>query len=212
MPSPAWTSSIARTISAGGVSFSRKPAAPACSARRTSSSASKVVSTRTAGGSGCAASRRVAAMPSSCGMRMSMRTTSGRWQVDRAEHLAAVGGLGHHLEARRAGEHRSAGRSARARRRRRAGRGSSRQPGAQDERAVGVDAVLELAAGERDALGEPDEAGARAGQRRRPRRRPPARGCGPRPAGRRRARATVSVTAAPGACLRALVRPSCAIR
>src|SRR5436190_7537758 len=43
IPSPAWASSIARTISAGGVSLRRKPAAPACSARRTSSSASKVV-------------------------------------------------------------------------------------------------------------------------------------------------------------------------
>ena len=29
----------------------------------------------------------------------------GPVEVDRAEHLAAVGGLGHHLEARRAGEH-----------------------------------------------------------------------------------------------------------
>jgi len=29
----------------------------------------------------------------------------GPVEVDRAEYLAAVGGLGHHLEARRAGEH-----------------------------------------------------------------------------------------------------------
>ena len=42
-------------VHAGGVSWSRKPAAPARSAR----------------------SRPVAAMPSSCGMRMSIRTTSG---------------------------------------------------------------------------------------------------------------------------------------
>jgi len=48
VPSPAWTNSIARTISAGGVSLSGKPAAPACSARRTSSSASKAVRTKTA--------------------------------------------------------------------------------------------------------------------------------------------------------------------
>ena len=46
------------------------------------------------------------------------------------------------------------------------GLGHRRQAGAHDERAVGVDAVLELAAGERDALGEPDQAGPRPGQRR----------------------------------------------
>ena len=78
VPSPAWTCSIARTISAGGVSFSRNPPAPARSARSTNSSASNVVSTITAGGDGCARSNRVASIPSSCGIRMSIRTTSGR--------------------------------------------------------------------------------------------------------------------------------------
>ena len=79
MLSPEPTSSIARTISAGGVSLSRKPAAPARSARNTSSSSWNVVSMSTAGGRGWLRSSRVAAIPSSCGMRMSMRTTSVRY-------------------------------------------------------------------------------------------------------------------------------------
>ena len=78
MLSPAWTCSIARTISGGGVSFRRNPAAPARNARRTSSSASNVVSTTTAGGDGCERTRRVASIPSRCGIRMSISTTSGR--------------------------------------------------------------------------------------------------------------------------------------
>ncbi len=50
--SPSTTLPIAATISAGGVSLSRNPLAPAASARTTYSSASNVVSTMTFGGSG----------------------------------------------------------------------------------------------------------------------------------------------------------------
>ena len=68
-------------------------------------------------------------------------------------------------------------RTARARRRRRSGPGSARsrrprQPGPQAEVAAGVAAVLELAARQRDALGEADQPGARPGDRRAPARRP----------------------------------------
>ncbi len=105
MPSPAWTSSIARTISAGGVSLSRKPAAPACSARRTSSSASNVVSTTTAGGSRLGDEQPGGRDPVELRHADVHEDDVGAVEVDRAEHLAAVGGLAHHLEALRAGEH-----------------------------------------------------------------------------------------------------------
>ena len=61
--SPAATRRTASTIRAGGVSLSRKPLAPARSARSTFSSASKVVSTITSGGSGRRRSAAVALMP-----------------------------------------------------------------------------------------------------------------------------------------------------
>ena len=74
--------------------------------------------------------------------------------------------------------------------------------------------MLELAAGQRDALGQPDEAGAGTweGQR----------GVAATPTARRLTTSTTSAvpasavmvtsTAAAGACLRALVRPSCTMR
>ncbi len=75
--SPAATRRTALMISAGGVSLTRNPLAPARSALITCSSAWNVVSTITWGG---AASRRkavVAVMPSISAIRMSIRTTSG---------------------------------------------------------------------------------------------------------------------------------------
>ena len=80
--SPAATLRMASTISGGGVSLSRNPSAPAARAPTTCSSASKVVSTMTRGGSGSACSRRVASSPLSCGIRMSISTTSG-WRSPR---------------------------------------------------------------------------------------------------------------------------------
>ena len=83
-----------------------------------------------------------------------------------------------------------------------------RQRRAQDEVAVLVRSVLELAAGQRDALGQADEPGARA----------PARAGDGTPTGRLLTTATTSggpssceiatSTAAAGACLRAFVSPS----
>src|SRR3978361_1305960 len=54
-------------MSAGGVSFTRNPLAPARSALITCSSASKVVSTMTCGGGSSRRSAAVAVMPSICG-------------------------------------------------------------------------------------------------------------------------------------------------
>ena len=87
---------------------------------------------------------------------MSISTTSGRWTIDGGQHLAAVVGLADDLDLIRAGQHHP-------------------QPGA-DQRVV-VDqqdadhsvarrtksprsfgTVLERPAGQRDALGEPDQA------------------------------------------------------
>ena len=70
--------------------LSRKPLAPAASASNTYSSSSKVVSTstRTPASSSSATMRRVASSPSITGMRMSIRTTSGR--VERASSTAAA--------------------------------------------------------------------------------------------------------------------------
>ena len=86
--SPAATSRIARNMSAGSVSLIRKPAAPACRASKTYSSSSKVVSmiTRTPARDGSPTIIRNAAIPSSCGIRMSIKITSGR--VRRASSTA----------------------------------------------------------------------------------------------------------------------------
>jgi hypothetical protein len=68
------------TSSAGGASLSRNPLAPARSASQTYSSTLKVVTMSTI--AGVSTSRpaicRLASMPSSTGIRMSMTTTSGR--------------------------------------------------------------------------------------------------------------------------------------
>jgi hypothetical protein len=77
MASPAATSRIAWMMSAGGVSFSRNPLAPARSAPNTYSSRWKVVSTITFGGVSNEAIRSVAVIPFTSGMRTSMSTTSG---------------------------------------------------------------------------------------------------------------------------------------
>ena len=77
--SPAATTRIAVIRSAGRVSLSRKPLAPARSAPNTYSSRSKVVRmiTRAPADSGAAVIWRVASMPSSTGIRTSISTTSG---------------------------------------------------------------------------------------------------------------------------------------
>ena len=84
--SPAAASRTARSMSAGSESLIRKPAAPACSASNTCSSVSNVVSTitRTPASAGSAATARSAAIPSSRGIRMSIRTTSGRTRRTRS--------------------------------------------------------------------------------------------------------------------------------
>ena len=78
--SPAATTVIACTRSSRRTSLSRKPLAPARSASNTYSSRSKVVRMTTFTGSVTSgpASRRVASMPSTRGMRTSMSTTSAR--------------------------------------------------------------------------------------------------------------------------------------
>ena len=48
---------------------------------------------------GCSAfSRRVASIPSTVGIRTSIRTTSGEVARDELDHLVAVGALAHHVE------------------------------------------------------------------------------------------------------------------
>ena len=74
--SPAATTRMAVSRSAGSVSLSRKPLAPARSAAKTYSSRSKVVRMR-ARTSVLAVIRLVASMPSMTGMRTSIRMTSG---------------------------------------------------------------------------------------------------------------------------------------
>ncbi len=74
--SPECTCRIADSRSAGGVFFSKKPAAPALIAAKAYSSRSKVVSTITFGASGNDCNRRVASTPSRRGIRTSISTTS----------------------------------------------------------------------------------------------------------------------------------------
>ena len=84
------------------MSLTRKPEAPERIASKTYSSSSKVVSMTTLTSFRPASSvmRRVAARPSSRGMRMSIRTTSGRSSRTCAQRLLAVGGLSGHLDVR----------------------------------------------------------------------------------------------------------------
>ena len=203
---------IASTICGGGVSLSRNPSAPAASASTTCSSASNVVSTITRGGFGRACSSRVAPSPSRRGIRMSMSTTSGRSSPASRTPSSAVGGLADHLDVGVAAQHQGE-------------RGPHqrvvvddedrawcscrpRYPAVQDERDA-VAAVLEPAAAQLGALGQADQA------------EPGARGArGPKPIGLRSSTSMPSsgeplirtVSSAPGACLRALVMPSCTIR
>src|SRR3954447_21334152 len=104
MPSPAWTSSIARTISAGGVSLSRKPAAGLQRAQdelvgvegREDDDGGRVgLRGEQAGGSDSVELRHADVHEDDV----------GAVEVDRAEHLAAVRGLGDHVEVLGAGEH-----------------------------------------------------------------------------------------------------------
>lgn len=77
--SPAATTRIARTRSAGSVCFTKNPVAPDRMASKTYSSSSNVVSTTTLTSANCGSDAiiRVAPRPSSIGMRMSINTTSG---------------------------------------------------------------------------------------------------------------------------------------
>ena len=92
---------MAFSSSVGWVSFSRNPLAPARRAWKTYSSRSNVVrtSTRVAAVRSSAAMRRVASMPSTPGMRMSMSTTSGLVGHGQLDRLGPVGRLADHLEA-----------------------------------------------------------------------------------------------------------------
>ena len=78
--SPAATTRTADAISSGSASLRRKPPAPADSASYTYSSRSNVVRMSTCTSARTALERmaRVASMPLTRGMRMSMSTTSGR--------------------------------------------------------------------------------------------------------------------------------------
>ena len=75
--SPAATVRTASISCSGEAFFSRNPLAPASSAWNSVSSLSNVVRMRTAGGSGSAAIRRAASMPSTPGICTSRHTTSG---------------------------------------------------------------------------------------------------------------------------------------
>ena len=81
--SPAATTRTARSSSTGSVSFTRKPLAPCRTASKMYSSSSKVVRMmiRTEPSRGSPAIAFVASRPSSPGIRMSIRTTSGRARV-----------------------------------------------------------------------------------------------------------------------------------
>ena len=89
------------TSSSGCTSLSRKPLAPACRAAYTYSSMSNVVSMTTrAWHDGSAAIRRVAAMPSTPGIRTSIRTTSGLSRRHLGHRLVTVRRLPHHVHVR----------------------------------------------------------------------------------------------------------------
>ena len=195
----------------GGVSLSRKPSAPAASASTTCSSASKVVSTITRGGSGRACSARVASSPSgaasgcpSARRRAAAATSRSASRPSAASPTTSMSG------ARRAS---ARARSAPAGRRRRGGHD---------------DAVAHAAHGIQPCSTNGGPPGRGRGGRRAARRARPARPgrarsqasrC-PKPSGLRitTSRPCSGDTGqldreqAPGACLRALVMPSCTIR
>ena len=135
-------------------------------------------------------------------MRMSISTTSGSCSVTALRDLAAVGGLADDLDVLGAREqHRQPGADERVvvddEHADPLAHCRPRQPGAQPEVAVLVEAVLEPAAGERGALGEADEPG--------PRR----RGSPPRPAASTGAGLRTSIVEPfPGRSLDAAGRPA----
>ena len=99
--SPTAAARTASTRSAAPASFRRKPLAPFAIAVRTYSSRSNVVTTTTEIGSVTSgpASRRVAARPSSSGIRMSSRHTSGRSRWASSTASTSVGRLADDLDA-----------------------------------------------------------------------------------------------------------------
>ena len=94
-PWPRATVRTASTSASGSADFRRKPAAPARSASKTTSSRSNVVTTSTSIGAPVAgwASSRVAARPSMRGMRTSISDEVGVTAVRERDGLDAVGGL-----------------------------------------------------------------------------------------------------------------------
>ena len=160
-----------------------------------------------------ASSRRVASMPSSSGMRTSIRTTSGARRCASAIASQPVGGLADDLDVLLAPRGSCESPPARAPGRRRSGRarslGASTGSRARSSYPpLGPRACGELAAVDRDALAHADEpvAAAAARCRRRCRR----RGRRARPSRCRSARRTSACFAF--ACFSAFVRPSCTNR
>ena len=165
--SPAATRRTALTISAGGVSLSRNPSAPARSALITCSSAWNVVSTITCGGCVEPAQRGGRGDAVHLGHPDVHQHDVGSVLADRGDGAGAVVRLAHHLQVlgRRTGS--SAARRAPARRRRPAAPGPSpRQLGVHHEVARPVRAVHQGAAGQGDPLLQPEQAGAGTRQRR----------------------------------------------
>ena len=217
--SPAATSRTASTISAGGVSLSRKPPAPARSARSTWSSASNVVSTITCGRvvARRAAARWRRARPSAASGCPSARRPARRRRPRRPPRSPSATSATTRMSSAPAEHHRQRRRGP-ARRRRRSARGSARahaghgSQAAQPEVAARRPAVLEPAAGQADAARR-----GRSARSRRP---------GSRPRRRADRQPVADLDAQPvaggaverhvdrraGACLRALVSPSCTIR
>ena len=170
--SPAATRRIARRISVGGVSLTRNPAAPSRSAsehvvvdveRRQDDDLRRVRAR--------ARTSRVAARPSSFGIRMSMRTTSGRWaSMAAATSLPSSASPTTSRSRRGAEHHRQPGAHERVvvDDQHAESAGASRRPRQPRPQAVVAGLrvpVLEPPAGELDALGQPDQARARARDR-----------------------------------------------
>ena len=94
--SPAAMTRMADRSSSGGRSLSMNPLAPTRSAPKTYSSRSNVVRISTRGSGPAAVIRRVASIPSSTGMRMSMQHHVGRGPAGHRDRFRAVGGLAEH--------------------------------------------------------------------------------------------------------------------
>ena len=182
-----------------------------------------MVSTSTLGDARRRRARRVAAMPSSRGIRTSSTTTSGRSSRARSTACRAVGGLADHLDVRRAEPRistspaRTAGWSSAThhpdRHRAAPSSGGWRRSAAAPAPASGRRAgpAVERAAEQRGPLPHADQPGARAAAR------APARPRGDRvvhcrSAPGRRRYVDRAASAAPAPCLSALVSDSCTIR